>query len=109
MNPDPRATAFQEMVYDAVNRIPRGYVTNYAELARELDCGSPRAIGQALRKCFAPEVPCHRVISSDGSIGGFGGETKGPQVAKKLRMLKEEGVVPGPDGKIPAAKIFRFA
>ena len=51
------------------------------------------AVGQALRRNpFAPEVPCHRVIASDLTIGGFGGHRQGNAIARKLRMLAAEGV-----------------
>jgi methylated-DNA-[protein]-cysteine S-methyltransferase len=42
---------------------------------------------------FAPAVPCHRVIASDLSPGGFVGETAGPQLKRKLRLLASEGVL----------------
>jgi len=62
-------------------------------LARRIDCPSPRAIGQALRtNPFAPAVPCHRVIASDLTPGGFQGNRTGPVLAKKLRLLAAEGV-----------------
>jgi methylated-DNA-[protein]-cysteine S-methyltransferase len=44
------------------------------------------------RNPFAPEVPCHRVVKSDLSIGGFWGQVKGEEIEKKIRMLEEEGV-----------------
>ena len=86
-------TPFQKRVYDATKRIPRGKVTTYAALARSIRCGSPRAVGQALkRNPFAPVVPCHRVIASDLTLGGFNGKTSGAQVARKRRLLEAEGV-----------------
>ena len=58
-----------------------------------IGCGSSRAVGQALRvNPFSPEVPCHRVIRSDFTIGGFSGQLDGPQIERKKAMLKEEGV-----------------
>ena len=58
-----------------------------------IGCRSPRAIGQALRaNPFAPQVPCHRVIASDLTIGGFQGKTSGPALARKLRLLAAEGI-----------------
>jgi methylated-DNA-[protein]-cysteine S-methyltransferase len=55
---------------------------------------SPRAVGQAL-KCnpFAPKVPCHRVVASSGALGGFMGQTEGKEIARKISLLKEEGVL----------------
>jgi methylated-DNA-[protein]-cysteine S-methyltransferase len=86
-------TTFEQRVFDAICRIPRGRVTTYGLLARELDCGSAQAVGQALkRNPFAPEVPCHRVIASDLKTGGFSGQRDGAKIRKKLRLLKEEGV-----------------
>jgi len=87
-------TPFQKRVYDATRRVPKGMVTTYAMIARRIGCGSARAVGQALRRNpFAPEVPCHRVIASDMTIGGFSGRTGGAQIRRKLRMLAAEGVV----------------
>ncbi|EXJ77113.1 hypothetical protein A1O3_10271 [Capronia epimyces CBS 606.96] len=70
----PHITEFQERVYLHLLLIPPGQVTTYAALAQALG-SSPRAVGGALRcNPFAPTVPCHRVIASDGSLGGFLGE-----------------------------------
>lgn len=87
-------TKFEQEVYAATSCIPRGKVTTYSLLAKTIGCGSARAIGQALRRNpFAPKVPCHRVISSNLHIGGFSGKTSGPTIAKKIRLLAEEGVI----------------
>lgn len=86
-------TTFQKSVYESCRRIPAGKVTTYAALAASIGCRSPRALGQALkRNPFAPEVPCHRVVKSDRSLGGFTGHLEGPEVARKRRLLEEEGV-----------------
>jgi len=88
-----KVTAFENRVYAMVSRVPEGRVTTYAHLARALDCGSPQAVGQALkRNPFAPEVPCHRVIRTDLNIGGYAGQTGGEKLATKLKYLREEGV-----------------
>ncbi|NLB56423.1 MAG: MGMT family protein [Lentisphaerae bacterium] len=85
---------FDKKVYAATQLIPRGKVTTYARLAKAIKCGSPRAVGQSLkRNPFAPIVPCHRVIRSDLTIGGFSGATDGEFIVKKLSLLQEEGVV----------------
>lgn len=103
-------TEFQRRVYAACSRIPAGKVATYAGLAASIDCGSPRAVGQALkRNPFAPEVPCHRVVASDLSIGGFMGRREGPEVARKHRLLKEEGVLIENDGRIKASCLFEFS
>jgi methylated-DNA-[protein]-cysteine S-methyltransferase len=86
-------TAFEERVYAAIRRIPRGKVTTYKHLAAALGCGSSQAVGQALkRNPYAPEAPCHRVIASTLTIGGFAGHTEGDEIRRKFRMLAEEGV-----------------
>jgi len=84
---------FAARVYAALKRIPRGRVITYAALARRVGCRSPRAVGQALRaNPLAPAVPCHRVIASDLTPGGFAGKTRGPELRRKLRLLAKEGV-----------------
>jgi len=82
---------FSRAVYSACASIPRGKVSTYAAIARVI--GSPRAVravGNALNKNpFPPSrVPCHRIIRSDGDVGGF---THGR--AGKIRLLKKEGVI----------------
>ncbi len=84
---------FCNRVYTALCMVPKGYVTTYRDLARAIGCNSPRAIGQALKiNPFAPSVPCHRVVYSNGAIGGFAGKTKGPMIRKKIQLLQNEGV-----------------
>ncbi len=86
-------TRFQSSIYDALRTVPRGRVITYAALGEAVGCRSPRAVGQALRRNpFAPEVPCHRVIASDLSPGGFNGARGGTEIARKLRLLAAEGV-----------------
>ena len=79
---------FAENVYRFTKQIPRGKVSTYKAIADALGTKAYRAVGQALHtNPHAPQVPCHRVVSSDGSIGGFALGTK-----KKILMLKKEGV-----------------
>jgi methylated-DNA-[protein]-cysteine S-methyltransferase len=90
---DMQITEFQKRVYAATEKIPQGKVTTYKYLAKAIGCASSRAVGQALSvNPFAPKVPCHRVIRSDLTIGGFSGQIEGPQIAKKKALLREEGV-----------------
>jgi methylated-DNA-[protein]-cysteine S-methyltransferase len=87
------ASPFAVKVYTALRQIPPGKVITYAALGRRIGCRSPRAIGQALRaNPFAPAVPCHRVIASDLTPGGFRGHQSGPALAEKLRLLASEGI-----------------
>ncbi len=82
------AKTFSEKSYAFLRQVPRGKVTTYAALAHAMDSKAYRAVGTAMNKNpYAPIVPCHRVISSDLSIGGFATGTK-----KKLKMLADEGV-----------------
>ncbi len=84
---------FDNKVYRLVSKIPRGYVSTYRDIAKALHTTAYRAVGQALkRNPYAPIVPCHRVVSSDGRIGGFMGKTKGESISKKIRLLRKEGV-----------------
>jgi methylated-DNA-[protein]-cysteine S-methyltransferase len=93
MPDDNVVTDFQRRVYEVLCRVPRGCVTTYRDLAEAIGCASPRAVGQALRRNpFAPVVPCHRVIASDLTLGGFAGERSGAPLRRKLRLLAAEGV-----------------
>ncbi len=83
-------TDFEKAVYRATRSIPEGEVRTYKWIARAI--GRPRAaraVGNALNKNpYAPAVPCHRVIKSDGSIGGFA-----LGIRAKKRLLAKEGVL----------------
>lgn len=84
-------TEFQRRVYLELLSVPAGKTITYGELARRVGCRSAQAIGQALkRNPFAPDVPCHRVVSADGSIGGYNGMREGEQVERKRMLLKME-------------------
>ncbi len=80
-------TAFERRVYDVVKQIPSGEVRSYAWVAARL--GNPklaRAVGQALhRNPWPSTVPCHRVVRSDGSLGGYAWG-----LAAKQRLLDDE-------------------
>jgi len=88
-----RLTPFRQKVYDLVATIPEGKVSTYGLVAQKIGCGCARAVGQALRvNPFAPVVPCHRVVSSDMTLGGFDGETEGENIRRKKELLVAEGV-----------------
>ncbi|MCB1078546.1 MAG: MGMT family protein [Verrucomicrobiae bacterium] len=102
-------TLFERRVYDALCRVPKGKVTTYGRLGRELGCGSAQAIGQALRRNpYAPEVPCHRVVAGDLRIGGFAGDREGAEIERKIRMLREEGVEFDADGRVAEDCLYDF-
>lgn len=103
-------TPFETMVFEATSRIPPGKVTTYGRLGREVGCGSSQAIGQALRRNpFAPEVPCHRVIRGDRTIGGFAGKLEGAKIRKKIRLLKGEGVRFDGEGRVLEGHLHDFS
>ena len=84
-------TDFQRRVYLELLNVPAGTTISYGELARRIGCRSAQAVGQALkRNPFAPDVPCHRVIASDGSIGGYSGQRDGKLIERKKALLEQE-------------------
>ena len=86
-----------------------GYEAARDILARHIRCRSSQAVGQALkRNPFAPQVPCHRVVASDLSLGGFAGMRKGKETRRKQAMLADEGVL-FKDGRLmDSSRIYRF-
>lgn len=81
--------SFTEKVYEIVKRIPRGTVLTYKEVAIKLgNPGAARAVGSALKKNYNPEIPCHRVIRSNGALGEY---NRGTTI--KTKLLKEEGAI----------------
>ncbi|MEM7697659.1 MAG: MGMT family protein [Verrucomicrobiota bacterium] len=102
-------TEFEQLVYDAISKVPSGKVTTYKELARHIGCRSNQAVGQALRRNpFAPEVPCHRVVRTDLTLGGYAGATGGEKLRKKQRLLSEEAVQFRADGSVRPEHFFQF-
>ena len=80
--------SFSERCYQILKKVPKGKVTTYREIARALRSKAYRAVGNAMnRNPHAPHVPCHRVVKSDGRVGGFASGTR-----KKISMLKREGI-----------------
>lgn len=81
--------SFQEKVYSVVKKIPKGKVLTYKEVASR--AGNPnaaRAVGSILKKNYNPQIPCHRVIRSDGVAGEY---NRGRN--KKLTLLRKEGAI----------------
>ena len=83
--------SFKEKVYDLTRHIPKGKVATYGQLAELADHpGAARAVGSFMRtNPDAPHTPCHRVVSSNGSLTGYSGV--GGLIQKK-QMLQKEGV-----------------
>ncbi|MCL5430874.1 MAG: MGMT family protein [Candidatus Marsarchaeota archaeon] len=89
---ESKLTDFEKSVLKATLAIPKGKVASYKQIAVAI--GKPnsyRAVGNALSKNpFAPMVPCHRVVRSDGGIGGYSAPGRSE---RKLKMLKNEGAL----------------
>jgi methylated-DNA-[protein]-cysteine S-methyltransferase len=90
----PQGTDFQRRVWDALRRIPFGETRSYGDVAEEIACRAPRAVGQANRNNPIPIViPCHRVTAAGGGIGGYAGQwEKGEGMDRKRWLLTHEGV-----------------
>ena len=86
-----KGTRFQVKVWAYLMKIPRGSVKTYLQVAKAI--GKPlavRAVANAIGKNpYAPKIPCHRVIRSDGSLGGYSGRGG---VKTKRFLLKKEGI-----------------
>ncbi|MDO8260488.1 MAG: MGMT family protein, partial [Candidatus Magasanikbacteria bacterium] len=86
---DHNLSDFERSVLHELEKVPLGRVTTYQNLAKKV--GKPkaaRAVGNALNKNpWAPRVPCHRVVKSNGEIGGYAFG-----IEKKIGILKSEGV-----------------
>lgn len=80
---------FGEKVYEVVRKIPKGKVLTYKQVAKL--AGSPkafRAVGNILNKNYDKNIPCHRVVRSDGKTGGY---NRGAE--SKIKILKLEGAI----------------
>ena len=78
---------FSRNVYDICSQVPAGKVTTYKAIAEAMGSKAYRAVGNALnRNPHWPDVPCHRIVASDGGIGGF---ARG--VTEKVKLLRNEG------------------
>ena len=83
-------TVFTQKVLDIVRTIPKGKTLTYKEVAEK--AGQPkasRAVGNIMRNNYRKDVPCHRVIRSDGGMGGY---NRGGQDVK-MALLKKEGAI----------------
>ncbi len=87
-----KGTKFQVIVWKYLKSIPKGQTRTYKEVAKAIKRPlSYRAVANAIAKNpYSPLIPCHRVIKSDGSIGGYSG--KGG-VKTKVKLLKSEGIL----------------
>ncbi len=96
-------SSFNQQVYQLLKQVPLGRVTTYKSLAQALNTKAYQAVGNALRNNpNAPHIPCHRVVKSSGTIGGFNGKIKGQEIQRKIKLLNREGV------RIERGKILNF-
>lgn len=80
---------FTIQVYSVVRNIPLGKTMTYGEVAKSIGKpGAARAVGQVLKKNFDQSIPCHRVVRSDGKIGGYNRGIK-----RKKELLVSEGAL----------------
>ncbi len=101
--------SFYDKVYKVASKIPKGKVSTYKEIAKALNSKAYKAVGTAMNKNpHWPKVPCHRVINSNGQVGGFAEQLCGNKSAKrnvknrarlgvsgtkkKISLLKKEGI-----------------
>lgn len=104
-NYDLRGTPFQLRVWSELQAIPFGVVASYGDVADKARSESPRAVGQAVGDNPLPVfVPCHRVITAEGTLGGY---SEG--IDLKVRLLTLEGCTVGTDGKVKAPSTARRA
>lgn len=81
---------FTEKVLDVVRKIPKGKTLTYKQVAEKAgSTGASRAVGSIMKANYLPDVPCHRVIKSDGAVGEY---NRGGEKAK-IALLKKEGVI----------------
>ena len=87
-----KGTKFQLKVWKYLKKIPKGQIRTYSDVAKAINKPkSVRAVANAIGKNpYAPKIPCHRVIRSDGSLGGYSG--KGG-INTKRKLLKSEGIL----------------
>ncbi len=92
-------TLFTRRVLAAVRRVPPGRVATYGDIARM--AGRPaacRAVGNIMRACSEPGVPCHRIVAAGGQLGGYAGNLQ-----LKRELLRAEGIV------VVGKRLRRFA
>lgn len=95
---------FNEKCYEILKKVPKGKVTTYKKIANLLNTKAYRAVGNAMNKNpYAPKVACHRVVKSNGEVGGFASGKK-----NKIRLLRQEDIEIK-DNKINLDKyLFKF-
>jgi O-6-methylguanine DNA methyltransferase len=101
--------SFTEKVIEIVKEIPKGKVLKYSQVAEKAgNKKASRAVGTIMRNNKVPQIPCHRVVKSDGNVCGYNGinaknlinKEKLDFVEAKMELLKEEGILFTENGKV---------
>lgn len=80
---------FYRQCWDLLREVPCGKVTTYKEIAHKLGSKGYRVVGRAMHENpYAPSVPCHRVVRSNGEVGGYRYGKK-----EKIKLLRDEGII----------------
>lgn len=104
-------TSFMQRTYELLRQVPKGRVTTYKELAHASGTKAYRAVGHAMRhnpysfidcEDKNQQIPCHRVVATNGAIGGFMGKTTGKAIDLKVALLEQEGI------NVENAKVIDF-
>ncbi|KAL5390995.1 hypothetical protein DPSP01_001492 [Paraphaeosphaeria sporulosa] len=113
---DSKLTPFRKQILSMLCQIPRGRYSTYQAMSDYITNTShktcARAVGNAMRNNpFAPEVPCHRILAADGTLGGFGGHwgEEGKFADRKHELLKEEGISFDSRGKVKGPPFRSFS
>ena len=87
-----KGTDFQKKVWATLCNIPKGSTVSYKEMAKRIGCPrAVRAVANAVgANPMAPQIPCHRVVRSDGSLGGYSG--RGGVNTKRKLLIKEKAI-----------------
>ena len=85
-------TSFQRLVWEEISKIPYGQTRSYKQIATNIgNPNSSRAVANACGNNPSPiTIPCHRVIRSDGKIGGYSGPGG---INKKIELLEKENII----------------
>ena len=82
---------FKEKIYNALKTVPKGYLTTYKELAKAVNSKAYRVVGSLMKKNEHPkEIPCYKVVKSNGSIGNY--SAKGG-IKRKIELLRKDGIL----------------
>ena len=100
--PQTPSSRFTARVLSCVRRIPSGRVATYGDVAAMAGRpGAARAVGNIMRTCGSPDIPCHRVIAAGGRLGGYGGN----EDIKRVMLLAEGVPFAGPRVRLSVCRV----